>query len=122
MSKQDRDMEMAGSAFFYDVVRQVERAEALNFAEFHVLKDVNLKVTRGENAGEALRHDHVVSLYQPVAPWSAAQGGSARLTLPAGSTQRVAFVVTNAGLTQPVQALVLPGAPLPGPARPLRPR
>lgn len=39
MSKQDRDMEMAGSAFFYDVVRQVERAEALNFAEFHVLKD-----------------------------------------------------------------------------------
>ncbi len=65
------------------------------------------KVTRGENAGENLRHDHVVSLYQPVAPWAAAQGGSARLTLPAGSTQRVAFVVTNAGLTQPVQALVL---------------
>jgi hypothetical protein len=65
------------------------------------------KVTRGENAGENLRHDHVVSLYQPVAPWSAAQGGSARLTLPAGSMQRVAFVVTNAGLTQPVQALVL---------------
>lgn len=73
-----------------------------------VLKDgLESKVTRGENAGENLRHDHVVSLYQPVAPWSAAQGGSARLTLPAGSTQRVAFVVTNAGLTQPVQALVL---------------
>jgi hypothetical protein len=65
------------------------------------------KVTRGENAGENLRHDHVVSLYQPVPPWAAAQGGSARLTLPAGATQRVAFVVTNAGLTQPVQALVL---------------
>ena len=65
------------------------------------------KVTRGENAGENLRHDHVVSLYQPVPPWAAAQGGSARLTLPAGATQRVAFVVTNAGLTQPLQALVL---------------
>lgn len=65
------------------------------------------KVTRGENAGENLRHDHVVSLYQPVPPWAAVQGGSARLTLPAGATQRVAFVVTNAGLTQPLQALVL---------------
>ena len=32
------------------------------------------KVTRGENAGEDLRHDHVVSLYQPVAPWAASQG------------------------------------------------
>ncbi|KRC01058.1 hypothetical protein ASE11_05320 [Hydrogenophaga sp. Root209] len=65
------------------------------------------KVTRGENAGESLRHDHVVSLYQPVAPWAAGQGGSASLVLPAGSTQRLAFVVTNPGLTQPVQALVL---------------
>ncbi len=65
------------------------------------------KVTRGENAGEDLRHDHVVSLYQPVAPWAASQGGSARLTLPAGSVQRVAFVVTNTALTQPLQALVL---------------
>jgi hypothetical protein len=65
------------------------------------------KVTRGENAGEDLRHDHVVSLYQPGAPWAASRGGSARLTLPAGSVQRVAFVVTNAALTQPLQALVL---------------
>jgi hypothetical protein len=65
------------------------------------------KVTRGENAGEDLRHDHVVSLYQPVAPWAASRGGSARLTLPAGSMQRVAFVVTNSALTQPLQALVL---------------
>lgn len=65
------------------------------------------KVTRGENAGEDLRHDHVVSLYQPVAPWAASRGSSARITLPAGSVQRVAFVVTNAALTQPLQALVL---------------
>ena len=68
------------------------------------------KVTRGENAGENLRHDHVVSRYQPVPPWTAAQGGTThatQLTLLPGSAQRVAFVVTNAGLTQPVQALVL---------------
>lgn len=65
------------------------------------------KVTRGENAGEDLRHDHVVSRYQPVPSWSAAQGGSTQLTLLPGSTQRVAFVVTNPTLTQPVQALVL---------------
>jgi hypothetical protein len=65
------------------------------------------KVTRGENAGEDLRHDHVVSLYQPVPAWRASQGGSAQITLPAGSAQRVAFVVTNPGLTQPLQALVL---------------
>lgn len=65
------------------------------------------KVTRGENAGEDLRHDHVVSRYQPVPSWSAAHGNSAQLVLPAGSTQRVAFVVSDPTLTQPVQALVL---------------
>lgn len=37
MNKQD--MDMAGSAYFYDIVRQVERAEVLDFAEYHVLKD-----------------------------------------------------------------------------------
>ncbi|MCV0437129.1 MAG: DUF1223 domain-containing protein [Hydrogenophaga sp.] len=65
------------------------------------------KVTRGENAGESLRHDHVVSLYQPVEPWPADQAHSARLNLPAGGNARVAFVVTDPGLTRPVQALVL---------------
>lgn len=65
------------------------------------------KVTRGENAGENLRHDHVVTRYQPVPAWNAARGGSHQLTLPSGTSSRVAFVVTNAALTQPVQALVL---------------
>lgn len=91
------------------VTAQIAPAPASELAGYWAVLQDGLvsKVTRGENAGENLRHDHVVSLYQPVAPWAAAQGGSARLTLPAGSTQRVAFVVTNAGLTQPVQALVL---------------
>jgi hypothetical protein len=65
------------------------------------------RVTRGENAGEQLRHDHVVSLYQPVEPWTGAEAHTTQLTLPAGSHPRVAFVVTNPTLTQPVQALVL---------------
>lgn len=33
------DVEMAGSAYFHDIVRQVEGARALEFAEYHVLKD-----------------------------------------------------------------------------------
>jgi hypothetical protein len=65
------------------------------------------KVTRGENAGESLRHDHVVSLYQPVEPWPADQAHRTAFNLPAGGNLRVAFVVTQPGLTQPLQALVL---------------
>ncbi|MGE0348956.1 DUF1223 domain-containing protein [Hydrogenophaga sp.] len=65
------------------------------------------RVTRGENAGESLRHDHVVSHYQPVEPWPAGETRRTRLTLPAGGNPRVAFVVTDPSLTRPVQALVL---------------
>lgn len=73
-----------------------------------VLKDgLVSKVTRGENAGEQLRHDHVVGLYQPVEPWPGAQAHTTQLTVPAGGNPRVAFVVTNPTLTQPLQALVL---------------
>lgn len=73
-----------------------------------VLQDgVTSKVTRGENAGEQLRHDHVVTRYQPVSPWPAAQGARLQLNLPAEGHPRVAFVVTNRTLTQPLQALVL---------------
>ena len=73
-----------------------------------VLQDsVVSRVTRGENAGEVLRHDHVVTRYQPVPIWRAVQGASARLELPAAPNQRVAFVVTDATMTRPVQALAL---------------
>ena len=94
------------------VTAQIEATQGETPSEFAgywaMLQDgVVSKVTRGENAGEDLRHDHVVSLYQPVPTWTAARGGRAQLTLPSGSTQRVAFVVTKPGLTQPVQALVL---------------
>lgn len=91
------------------VIAQIASAPGTEFAGYWAVLQDGLvsKVTRGENAGEDLRHDHVVSLYQPVPPWAAAQGGSTQLTLPPGTPQRVAFVVTNPGLTQPVQALVL---------------
>lgn len=68
------------------------------------------RVTRGENAGETLKHDHVVSLYQPVAPWSADHPRELALSLPEGpqfEALRVAFVVTKANLVQPVQGAVL---------------
>lgn len=91
------------------VTAQIASAPGTDLAGYWAVLQDGLvsKVTRGENAGEDLRHDHVVSRYQPVPPWSAAQGGSTQLTLPPGATQRVAFVVTNPTLTQPVQAVVL---------------
>lgn len=76
-----------------------------------VLQDgLSSKVTRGENAGETLTHDHVVSLYQPVPAWSARQPQQLELSLPEGpqfDALRVAFVVTQTDLVQPVQGAVL---------------
>jgi hypothetical protein len=65
------------------------------------------QVTKGENAGERLRSDHVVSVYQPVAAWSASQAHTLEFTAPAGTDQRVALVVTDSSWTRPVQAVVL---------------
>jgi hypothetical protein len=76
-----------------------------------VLQDgLTSQVTRGENAGETLTHDHVVSLYQPLAAWSASQPREWKLTLPNGpqfDALRVAFVVTLPDLVRPVQGLAL---------------
>ena len=72
-----------------------------------LLDDVSSRVTAGENAGEHLRHDHVVAHYQPVAPWRGAQAHTERWHLPLQAPHRVAFVVTDGTLTQPVQAVVL---------------
>jgi hypothetical protein len=69
--------------------------------------DQRSAVTRGENAGETLRNDHVVRLYQPVAPWSANQPKQQTLSLTATAGQRVVFVVTQADGLKPVQAAVL---------------
>jgi hypothetical protein len=77
-----------------------------------VLEDNHVsKVRAGENAGETLRHDHVVRLYKPVAAWNAAEAQRASLTVSAGAAEyprRVVFVVTEASSQRPVQALALP--------------
>lgn len=69
--------------------------------------DQRSEVTRGENAGETLRNDHVVRLYQPVAPWAANQAKQHTLSLSGGAGQRVVFVVTQADGLKPVQAAAL---------------
>lgn len=68
------------------------------------------RVGAGENAGETLRHDHVVRLYRPVAAWSAALPQRLRLEVSAGVAahpRRVVFVVTDAAGQRPLQALAL---------------
>jgi len=67
-------------------------------------------VRAGENAGETLRHDHVVRLYKPVAAWQATAGGASQLNVSAGVAahpRRVVFVVTDAATQRPLQALAL---------------
>ena len=68
------------------------------------------KVRAGENAGETLRHDHVVRLYKPVPAWAAAQGGSSQLSVSRGVPEhprRVVFVVTDSVTQRPLQAVAL---------------
>ncbi|MBA4176440.1 MAG: DUF1223 domain-containing protein [Leptothrix sp. (in: Bacteria)] len=76
-----------------------------------VLEDGHTSAVRsGENAGQTLRHDHVVRLYQPVPAWTAAQGLRAQLAVTRGDgrhPRRVAFVVTGTGAPRPLQAVVL---------------
>jgi hypothetical protein len=74
-----------------------------------VLEDGHVsRVKAGENAGETLAHDHVVTLYRPVAEWAASEQRLA-LELPAATSKsrRVAFVVTDASGAKPLQALAL---------------
>lgn len=68
------------------------------------------KVRSGENAGETLKHDHVVRLLQPVAAWPGPAGLRSELAVTrgdAGTPRRVVFVVTEEKSQRPVQALAL---------------
>jgi hypothetical protein len=66
------------------------------------------RVKSGENAGETLAHDHVVTLYRPVAEWSATEQ-KLTLELPAATSKsrRVAFIVTDPSGAKPLQAVAL---------------
>jgi hypothetical protein len=71
---------------------------------------VRSEVTRGENAGRTLVHDHVVRLYAPVASWSSSAPRQHVLDLgpdPVLSNTRVAFVVTTEDGLRPLQAASL---------------
>jgi hypothetical protein len=76
-----------------------------------VLEDGHVsRVGAGENAGETLRHDHVVRLYRPLPAWPAAAGLSTALEVSTGVAEhprRVAFVVSDADSGRPLQAAVL---------------
>lgn len=80
-----------------------------------VLEDGHRSAVRaGENAGVTLAHDHVVRLYQPVAPWPANESRRWSLTLlepaptgPGAPARRVVFVVTDGAGERPLQALEL---------------
>jgi hypothetical protein len=68
------------------------------------------RVSAGENAGENLRHDHVVRLYRPVAPWSGRSALQSTLSVTPGDPRyprRVVFVVTDGPLGRPLNALAL---------------
>jgi len=68
------------------------------------------RVRAGENSGETLKHDHVVTLYKPVDAWAGNNDKQWSLALPPaspGTTRRVVFVVTDAASQRPVQALAL---------------
>jgi hypothetical protein len=68
------------------------------------------RVKAGENAGSALKHDHVVTLYKPVAAWRGTNVGALVLELPppqGGTARRVAFVVTDPQGVKPMQVAVL---------------
>jgi len=68
------------------------------------------RVAAGENAGETLRHDHVVRLYRPLPAWNGATAQQAELVVSRGAPEhprRVIFVVTDAATQRPLQALAL---------------
>lgn len=68
------------------------------------------KVRAGENAGETLKHDHVVRLLRPVPEWAGPAGARWQLTVSSGAAEyprRVVFVVTDATTHRPVQAVSL---------------
>ncbi|MBL8346755.1 MAG: DUF1223 domain-containing protein [Rubrivivax sp.] len=68
------------------------------------------RVRAGENAGETLRHDHVVRLHRPLPAFAAREGLTSRLDVPPGVAahpRRIVFVVTSAVQERPLQAVAL---------------
>jgi hypothetical protein len=96
-----------GGRVFADIAASALAGELAGY--WAVLEDGHVsRVRAGENAGSTLKHDHVVTFYQPVEVWNAQAGQQLSMQLPASDVaQRVAFVVTDRRWAVPVQALVL---------------
>jgi hypothetical protein len=65
------------------------------------------QVGRGENAGRALRHEHVVRRYEPIAAWPGNAAAQWRWTPPAltpGHAAQAVFVVTDGAGGRPLAA------------------
>jgi hypothetical protein len=92
-------------------VAGAERGAARLSGYWAVLEDGHVSAVRaGENAGETLRHDHVVRLYRPVGAWSAGAGMTSELSVSRGvpeNPRRVVFVITDAQTQRPLQAVSL---------------
>lgn len=68
------------------------------------------RVQAGENAGETLRHDHVVRLYRPVDAWPGSAARRLRLAVGPGEPahpRRVALVLVDPASGRPLQAASL---------------
>ena len=80
-------------------------------AYWAVVEDGHVSHVRaGENAGETLRHDHVVRLHQTLPVFAAREGLTSRLDVPTGAAsnpRRVVFVVTSVPGERTLQAVVL---------------
>jgi hypothetical protein len=80
-------------------------------AYWAVLEDQHQSQIRaGENAGETLRHDHVVRLHKALPAFNAADGLRSTLSVTPGVPKyprRVVLVITDAATQRPLQAVAL---------------
>jgi len=100
-----------GDAVTATVQPLATRSGAQLSAYWAVLEDGHQTAVRaGENAGEQLRHDHVVRLLKPVAAWPAGSGTATTLSVTRGDPafpRRVVLVVTDGATQRPLQAVAL---------------
>jgi hypothetical protein len=93
------------------VMAQVGTAPGPLSAYWAVVEDGHVSNVRaGENAGETLRHDHVVRRYEPLPGWPGTQARQFQWRAPAASApnpRRVVFVITDGVSQRPLQALAL---------------
>jgi len=101
------------------LVAEIASAPGLRLAGYWALLEDghSSQVGRGENAGRALRHEHVVRRYEPVAAWDGKVVAQWRWTPPAatpGHAAQAVFVLTDGSAGRPLTARQVSIAPAPG--------